>query len=141
MQILFLMFWLTAWDDFLEWFLSDPGVENGTFVASNWFTTAVMWAVVVVLIMTAIKGYSKYHWNKKDPQKVIWFPIDTWKLIGGGSALVIALMTVHWWASADFWFYIGSAGLAKGVVFALLMYLLGIVAVNFIYSPWRRELF
>lgn len=138
MQILFLIFLLSAWDDFLDWFLADSSVSNGKFIAQSWFSWMIIWAIIWILVIVVIKAVLKS--TAKQPEKQIWLPRDTWQLAVGGLVALFISLAVHLYLVADFWDYIGVKGLGWGVVFASVLYLVGIVLAH-LPSSWRRELF
>lgn len=123
--------------DFLRFFAENRDIDGWQDIAFSWVIEAIVVAAVGAGLMLAVK------WLRKRTAGVIkqqaWSRGRTILFVLIGLAPVLALAIIVWYASRDFENIVGVSGLAKGVVFAWLLYSLFMLAGHL--GPWRRDIF
>jgi hypothetical protein len=123
--------------DFLRFFTENRDIDGWQDTAFSWVIEAILISVVGAGIMLTVK------WLRKRTAAVItqkaWSRNATIVFIVIGLAPVLVLALVFYYASRDFANVVGVSGLAKGVVFAWLLYTMWMLAGHL--GPWRRDIF
>ena len=123
--------------DFLRFFTENRDIDGWQDTAFSWVIEAILISVVGAGIMLTVK------WLRKRTAAVItqraWSRNATIVFILIGLAPVLVLALVFYYASRDFANVVGVSGLAKGVVFAWLLYTMWMLAGHL--GPWRRDIF
>jgi len=108
---------------------------GGDAVAADWASASVLVATACVALMASGKWLLKK--SAPNPFKLTWKWSKTLLFILGGLAPVAVIMLSAWYLSINFHDY---AALFSGIVFAWIIYALGMVLVHAA-TQWRRDLF
>ena len=123
--------------DFLRFFTENRDIDGWQDIAFSWVVEAIVVATVGAGLMLTVK------WLRKRTAGVIkkqaWSRGRTILFVFIGFAPVLALTIIVWYASRDFENIVGVSGLAKGVLFAWILYAVLMLAGHL--GPWRRDIF
>jgi hypothetical protein len=122
---------------FLQMFIDSCDEEGCDDTALNWFIGAIVAALISALLMLAYKGLKKY--TAMNLVQKAWSRGQTTILMIVGLVPVVIILATLWYATRNFFNYVGVGGLLKGIVVSWVLYLL-FMFTGHLLSPWRREI-
>lgn len=122
---------------FLQLFVDSCEDEGCDETALSWVITAVTVALVIALLMLAVKWLQKYM--AINLIQKAWSRGQTIVLIIIGVLPVLVALSIIWYTTRNFFNYVGVGGLFKGVVFSWIVYVMAMFSGHLV-SPWRREI-
>ncbi len=122
---------------FLRMFVDSCDEEGCEDTALNWVIATIVIAIICALLMLAFKWLRKY--TAINIVQKAWSRGQTVVLILIGLIPVVIVLIIVWYATRNFFNYVGVGGLLKGIVMSWLLYVLFMFTGHLV-SPWRREI-
>lgn len=122
---------------FLRMFVDSCDEEGCEDTALNWFIAAIIIALLCALLMLAFKWLRKY--TAINLVQKAWSRGQTIVLIIVGLMPAVLALVIVWYATRNFFNYVGVGGLLKGIVASWVLYVLFMITGHLV-SPWRREI-
>lgn len=122
---------------FLQLFVDSCDEEGCEDTALNWLIAAIVIALIAALLMLGYKWLRKY--TAINLVQKAWSRGKTVVLMIVGLLPVVIVLSIVWYATRNFYNYVGVGGLLKGIVISWILYLLFMLTGHLV-SPWRREI-
>jgi amino acid transporter len=122
---------------FLQLFVDSCDEEGCEDTALNWVIAAIVIALIAALLMLGYKWLRKY--TAINLVQKAWSRGKTAVLMIVGLLPVVIVLSIVWYATRNFYNYVGVGGLLKGIVISWILYLLFMLTGHLV-SPWRREI-
>ncbi|HEV7398392.1 MAG TPA: hypothetical protein VGN86_17905 [Pyrinomonadaceae bacterium] len=122
---------------FLQLFVDSCDEEGCEDTALNWLIAAIVIALIAALLMLGYKWLRKY--TAINLVQKAWSRGKTVVLMIVGLLPVVIVLSIVWYATRNFYNYVGVGGLLKGIVISWILYLIFMLTGHLV-SPWRREI-